>query len=134
MKDTSKYFVKFLIFFVLAVGLFLLFQFGGLGKLKSSGPANILSSLEQEATTTSSPVENILVQGPEEKQTDQSQQNINGLKIEILKQGQGPEAKNGDKVLVHYTGALVNGTKFDSSIDRGQPFSFSLGAGEVIRG
>ena len=56
------------------------------------------------------------------------------IKIEILKEGQGVEAKNGDNVSVHYTGTLVDGTKFDSSVDRGQPFSFILGAGQVIQG
>jgi FKBP-type peptidyl-prolyl cis-trans isomerase len=57
-----------------------------------------------------------------------------GLQIEILQQGNGAEAKNGDNVSVHYTGTLENGTKFDSSLDRGQPFSFTLGIGQVIKG
>jgi len=48
--------------------------------------------------------------------------------------GAGPEAKSGDKVRVHYTGWLTDGTKFDSSRDSGRPFSFTLGAGEVIPG
>jgi len=57
-----------------------------------------------------------------------------GLKIEIIQQGQGKESKSGDIVSVHYTGTLEDGTKFDSSIDRGQPFAFTLGAGQVIKG
>ena len=59
---------------------------------------------------------------------------IQGMRIETLKEGAGAEAKNGDTVTVHYTGTLENGTKFDSSLDRGTPFSFTLGTGEVIQG
>lgn len=57
-----------------------------------------------------------------------------GLRYQDLKTGSGTEAKNGDTVSVHYTGWLEDGTKFDSSVDRGQPFDFTLGAGMVIRG
>ncbi|MCX6791200.1 MAG: FKBP-type peptidyl-prolyl cis-trans isomerase [Candidatus Gribaldobacteria bacterium] len=57
-----------------------------------------------------------------------------GLKIETLTLGQGVATKNGDDILVHYVGTLTDGTKFDSSIDRGQPFEFVLGQGGVIAG
>lgn len=57
-----------------------------------------------------------------------------GLKYKITHQGNGTQASSGSKVSVHYTGTLLNGTKFDSSRDRGEPFSFKLGAGQVIRG
>ena len=61
-----------------------------------------------------------------------------GLKYTDTTVGTGAEATKGKKVSVHYTGWLYNndakGAKFDSSLDRGQPFSFALGAGQVIRG
>ena len=58
----------------------------------------------------------------------------NGLQIETLVEGTGEEAKNGDDLSMHYTGWLTDGTKFDSSVDRGAPFSFVLGQGRVIQG
>lgn len=61
-----------------------------------------------------------------------------GLQYEDTVAGSGTEAVNGNQVSVHYTGWLFNngqaGAKFDSSKDRGQPFRFSLGGGQVIRG
>lgn len=57
-----------------------------------------------------------------------------GLQIEDIKIGTGAEAVAGKDVDVHYTGTLTNGQKFDSSKDRGEPFTFSLGAGQVIQG
>ncbi|GAU99728.1 hypothetical protein RvY_10684-2 [Ramazzottius varieornatus] len=58
-----------------------------------------------------------------------------GVEIETIRPGDGKNfPKNGQTVNVHYTGTLTDGKKFDSSRDRGQPFSFKLGEGQVIRG
>jgi FKBP-type peptidyl-prolyl cis-trans isomerase len=57
-----------------------------------------------------------------------------GLQYRDEAVGDGPEARAGQMVSVHYTGTLTDGKKFDSSRDRGQPFEFPLGGGRVIRG
>lgn len=57
-----------------------------------------------------------------------------GLAYQDLVAGSGPTPTAGKLVRVHYTGWLQNGTKFDSSLDRGQPFEFPIGAGQVIPG
>jgi len=58
----------------------------------------------------------------------------NELEITELQVGDGTEAASGHSVEVHYTGWLTDGTKFDSSLDRGKPFTFDLGRGMVIKG
>ena len=62
------------------------------------------------------------------------QRSATGLKWEVLREGEGEPAQAGDQVSVHYTGRLEDGTKFDSSLDRNEPFSFLLGRGQVIPG
>jgi FKBP-type peptidyl-prolyl cis-trans isomerase len=65
--------------------------------------------------------------------TIQDSQNTE-LVVEILRSGDGEIAKEGDFVVVHYTGTLVDGTQFDSSRKNGKPFPFTLGKGQVISG
>jgi len=57
-----------------------------------------------------------------------------GLTLEMTQKGTGPAPQKGQRVVVHYTGTLTDGKKFDSSRDRGKPFDFVLGAGQVIPG
>lgn len=57
-----------------------------------------------------------------------------GLQYIVIRAGDGPEAEAGNVVSVHYTGWLTDGTKFDSSIDRGEPIRFPIGTGHVIAG
>lgn len=57
-----------------------------------------------------------------------------GVKVEVLQEGTGASPKQGQIVTVHYTGWLTDSTKFDSSRDRGQAFSYQFGVGQVIQG
>jgi peptidylprolyl isomerase len=82
---------------------------------------------QQENAVTSSQTENPVP-------TDSSATQATSLQITTLKEGAGAGAKAGNKLTVHYIGTLASGTKFDSSRERGEPFIFTLGAGEVIRG
>ncbi len=90
---------------------------------------SLLVSLMQKAATAPSTA---MDQTPNTTQPPASQPQ--GLKIEDVVVGTGEAAQNGDTVTVNYVGTLTDGTKFDSSYDRNQPFSFLLGASHVIKG
>ncbi len=87
------------------------------------GGVFVLQSKKPEEDT---PVE------PESTQASSTQ--ADDLQITDTQVGDGAEAVSGKKISVHYTGTLTNGTKFDSSVDRGTPFEFTLGSGQVIQG
>ncbi|RVD90033.1 uncharacterized protein DFL_001016 [Arthrobotrys flagrans] len=57
-----------------------------------------------------------------------------GVTKEITREGTGAQPKAGQTVVMHYTGKLTDGTKFDSSVDRGEPFETAIGVGRVIKG
>ncbi len=88
-------------------------------------------TLETPAQTTEEPT---VTEEPTASEEQGMVTTDSGLQYRDLKVGDGAEAKPGDTVRVHYTGWLMDGTKFDSSLDRGEPFKFPLGAGHVIRG
>ena len=83
----------------------------------------------QIAQVTEKPTSNIMSDDDNKAVTTAS-----GLKYVVINEGTGAAPKTGQTVVVHYTGTLEDGTKFDSSRDRGQLFSFKLGVGQVIKG
>lgn len=95
--------------------------------LASSSPAPTDQGLTQASGASPIPQ-------PSQSATPSPVPNVTELQIEDLAVGTGGEAMSGKKVTVNYVGTLTNGAKFDSSYDRGQPFSFNLGAGQVIKG
>lgn len=97
----------------------------GLGLLSCKKDENKTEEAKPTEATTTQPTTEAPVK--QEAATDT-------LKIEDLKVGTGETATSGKTVVVHYTGWLTNGTKFDSSLDRKEPFEFPLGQGRVIQG
>ena len=73
-------------------------------------------------------------QAGSQKETPDHQVMASELRVIDLKEGDGLVANSGDAVVVHYVGTLENGKQFDSSVDRGVPFEFQLGVGQVISG
>ncbi len=88
---------------------------------------NTTTSVAQQPTTMNTP-------SSETTQKVKMTTTPSGLQYGILVSGTGAEAASGDLVTVHYTGTLTDGTKFDSSVDRGEPATFPIGVGQLIKG
>jgi len=116
-------FMYIIVIAVVVVGIWLFFK---KGNSPSSDIYSVSASPTASVTLTATPAPSPTVAKTETRP--------NGLKIEDLVIGTGAIAKAGNTASVHYTGWLTDGTKFDSSVDRGQSFDFSLGAGQVIKG
>ncbi len=126
---------------VLICGL-MLFGSVVLGDNQDEAIASTLSKTEVAATITSTSSLNELSANTNDTQkeiliamdTSNAVTTASGLKYVVVKEGDGATPKTGDNVTVHYTGTLEDGSKFDSSRDRSQPFQFKIGVGQVIKG
>ena len=96
------------------------------------------SAKTETATTETAATETAATEGGETMEGTAVDENEvtteSGLKYVDNTVGDGASPKEGDMVTVHYSGFLTDGTKFDSSVDRGQPFQFKIGVGQVIKG
>ena len=91
-----------------------------------------VADLDNETVTVSDVVNSEVINNNLEDESMVEENN--GLIIEDVLLGEGAQIENGQVAVMHYTGTLVDGTKFDSSVDRNDPFQFTLGVGQVIAG
>lgn len=118
------------LFAVIGLGIIVL----GLGLILVLTEKTPSKSSTNQNTQTNTKNQEVATEPVEEVETTPAETDEK-VTIETLKQGTGSAvSKEGDLLEVHYTGTLANGTKFDSSLDRNEPFSFTLGAQEVISG
>jgi peptidylprolyl isomerase len=131
----TKNFITGIIFIGVILGLGALFIAQQTGQ-KNPLDSKVISSATPAPTATPT-LQITPTPQPVEQSSSQSGTMVtmsDGLKIQDLKVGEGKEAKTGDTVTVNYLGTLENGTKFDSSYDRNQPFTTQIGVGAVIKG
>ncbi|MEH2182440.1 FKBP-type peptidyl-prolyl cis-trans isomerase [Nostoc sp.] len=104
------------------------------GQVGSKQNTAIAAELTQTPPASTTVTENNILIASDTMSDANAVTTPSGLKYVELKEGTGATPKPGQTVEVHYVGTLEDGTKFDSSRDRGQPFSFKIGAGQVIKG
>jgi FKBP-type peptidyl-prolyl cis-trans isomerase len=134
----SKNIAPFLIIIVIVIagiaGIFLLSN----QKIKTATDVNLIPTIYPTQTPQSPTPTPAIINQPETASPGANMGNVttttDGLQIEDQTVGTGKEAKSGDTVTVNYLGTLENGTKFDSSYDRNQPFTTQIGVGQVIQG
>lgn len=132
MKNKSLLVVIFLLILSVGGGIYVISSNNQNRSQPTPPPISTITSTTGQISTPSATV--IPTSTPISQEAVNVTTMENGLKIEDEVVGTGPEAVSGKKVTVNYTGTLVDGTKFDSSYDHGVPFTFNLGAGQVIAG
>jgi peptidylprolyl isomerase len=125
---------------VLACGLLLVVSQLSSGKASADELTHVQPAAIEQTINANPSVKdtNLIVMSAEKESGQSSDANVvttpSGLKYVEIKAGDGATPQKGQTVVVHYTGTLEDGTKFDSSRDRNRPFSFKLGVGQVIQG
>ncbi|BAZ17027.1 FKBP-type peptidylprolyl isomerase [Calothrix sp. NIES-4071] len=117
---------------MVCVVVLVLAQIGG--DKTEANAAQISQELTSVVTQTTPSIENNTLIASKDMSDENMITTPSGLKYVEIKEGDGDTPQTGQTVKVHYTGTLEDGTKFDSSRDRGQPFKFNIGRGQVIKG
>lgn len=121
---------------MLACGLLLVFAqiFPGQNSASADELSQTQPTVVTQTSSEHSAVDTIRLIAMNEPESENVVTTPSGLKYVEIKEGTGATPKTGQTVVVHYTGTLEDGTKFDSSRDRNQPFQFPIGRGRVIKG